>query len=585
MIIAVDTETRGLDTREFVCGSLVTEKGREEIFYNRTDMFNTIINIIEKEIKRGKKTYIYAHNHEYDWYTYARDNWTKKGIKYLNFHPFIVIYKDKGYFLDSHAIFSMSLEKLGIMIGQPKGKTHPKLFNDEEEITPEDMKEITEYCLNDSKIVLNAILHLREKLGDLGYRPRRLVTAGQIAMSTFVSHLRRYNLWFEITNIGKRGEIVGTKYDNFVRTGFRGARNEAFKVGSYENVTAVDINSLYPFIMAYMPFPDLKSERMINDPLRKMSLEAISNYIGFADCTMKIPEIEYGYLPVRYKNMILFPFKEGLKLRSVWTIREIMKAIELGYELEKINKCLLFDRGNNIFSKYMEDLYKERKKSNEAEGLVIKLIMSNLFGKFGQKKIKKEMKFVYRADLPDTGWDIEGCLGNQYVISREEEYKRRYFVNPSIPALITAHARDYLYSFLERIDIDDILYCDTDSIITKNFNKYKHLFDIGGEMGEWKYVFKNKNIEIRGEKKYRVEDIVKLSGLKKPRNKEEAEQIKSDFITGRMHTKRIISMKQGMKMNREIGTFTDIDSTLSIGCKREIEIKEKIIRDRRDKNG
>ena len=84
-----------------------------------------------------------------------------------------------------------------------------------------------------------------------------------------------------------------------------------------------------------------------------------------------------------------------------------------------------------------------------------------------------------------------------YVISSMVKGKRRYFVNPVIPCVITALARDYLYEYLKMIDVNDLLYCDTDSIILRNYGKYKGLFEIGDEMGQWKQLFNNKRVNIR----------------------------------------------------------------------------------------
>lgn len=576
MIIAVDTETRGLDTRKFVCGSLVTEAGGSEVFMSRTEMFNRIIEIIEKEKKRGKKTYVYAHNHEYDWYVYARDNWEKKGIQYLNFKPFIAIYKESGYFLDSYSLFRMSLDNLGKMIGVPKGVTHSKLFSDEEDINKEEMEEIIRYCVQDARIVLEAVLLLKERLGKLGYKPRRLLTSGQIAMSTFVSHLRREGLWWKLTNKGDRVNIIGTKFDDFVRTSFRGGRNEAYRLGEYDNITGLDINSLYPFIMKNMVFPDLRTEEMVRDPLSRMSIEDFENYVGFCECEIEIPQIDYGFLPIRYKKHLIFPNTPGVKMKSVWTLNEVTEALKLGYKLKKVSRVLLYKQGENIFEKYISKLYEERKKSEKAMGLVIKIMMNSLFGKFGQKSEKSVLKFVYRSDLPeDENWDVVGSMGSYYVISRKEEMDRRYFVNPVIPSLITSFAREYLFMHMNKIDIDDMLYCDTDSLMVGNYKRYKNLFEVGDEMGQWKMEFRNKNVHIKGEKKYRVEDIVKVSGI-------HSKNLNAgDFDKGVMSSSRMVSFLQGSKGFGEVGTFTDIQNKLGYGCKREIEIMEKKIHDKK----
>lgn len=591
MIISVDTETRGFDTRKFVCGCIAYEDGSVDTYFTRTEMYNKIINIIESNGKRGHNTYIYGHFHEYDFYTYARDHWQDEGFEYLNFNPFIVIYrgspdmrkrKKYGYFLDSYSLFRMPLEQLGNYIGMPKGETHVKLTEDMSKITEEEMKDIVEYCKNDTLIVINAILNLREKLEVLGYKPRKILTSGQVAMSTFISHLRRENLWWKLTNPGERGNIIKTEYDHEIRTSFRGGRNEAFQLGEFENVTGVDINSLYPFIMREMPFPDLSSETLIRDPLRKLKISDIETRLGFVCAEMEIPEgLEYGYLPIRYKKHLVFPVKPGLRLKSWWTVNEFSEAKELGYKIKQIEYAILYETSENIFRKYINDLYLERVKSDQAMQLVIKMIMNSLFGKFGQKAGKKTIKFIYRSDVSEycneDTWEIEGDMGSKYAISKVDMGEERYFVNPAIPSMITSYARDYLFKHMRAVDTDDLIYTDTDSLMIKNFSRYKKLFDIGKEIGQWKVIFDKQGVNIKGEKKYRVADKVKVSGITRRFLNPE------DFEKGVMFNQRMTTMKQGIKGFGEIGTFSDITQKVNPGCKKDIEIMEMIVDDRKEK--
>ena len=124
MIIAVDCETQGLDARKFLQGCVIKENRQNKIFYEKEKMWNYIKELARKERKRGKVLNIYAHNHEYDFYSYTDP--TEKGIIIHNTKPFIATYKENGKdlikFLDTHGIYKMSLEKAGKLIGEKKNR-------------------------------------------------------------------------------------------------------------------------------------------------------------------------------------------------------------------------------------------------------------------------------------------------------------------------------------------------------------------------------------------------------------------------------------------------------------------------------
>jgi len=55
MIIAVDTETKGLDCTKFVAGCIVTERNSEaEVFTEKEDLWNRILELGYKARERGR---------------------------------------------------------------------------------------------------------------------------------------------------------------------------------------------------------------------------------------------------------------------------------------------------------------------------------------------------------------------------------------------------------------------------------------------------------------------------------------------------------------------------------------------------
>jgi len=154
MIIAVDTETQGLNARRFLMGSIVKTKGREEVFYSKEKMYKRIIELGEQERKRGKLLTVYAHNHLYDYIAYS--NLHDKKNHFYSERPFIVTHIDNNKevvkFLDSLSIFKMSLEEAGKILGYQKTITPEKLKQDtHQKYTKEEWEEIKEYMLQDTR--------------------------------------------------------------------------------------------------------------------------------------------------------------------------------------------------------------------------------------------------------------------------------------------------------------------------------------------------------------------------------------------------------------------------------------------------
>ena len=109
----------------------------------------------------------------------------------------------------------------------------------------------------------------------------------------------------------------------------------------------------------------------------------------------------------------------------------------------------------------------------------------------------------------------------------------------------------FLWKAMENIDKKDLLYCDTDSIIIRNFERYRNDFKMGDELGEWREVFSNENVEIRGEKMYVSDSKVVMAGVRsKFRTKE-------TFEKGYVRQPKIIGLMTGIKAKAEIGTFRE----------------------------
>lgn len=596
-IIAIDTETRGLDCTKFVMGSVYDGK-KCESFWDREKMARYLLSIIKFNAKIGKKTRIYAHNMEYDFYTVFQDMWREfKIVSYPN--PFIAVYETKGWVHDRKTgqmkritgtfgnfhsttdIFPMSLARLGMITGREKKEIPEELLEGDKEFDWQEMNKIREYCENDTRIVYDSLKWLKDMIQEeFGSTPKRMITSGQIAMSTYMSWIRKNHpneeegrtYWEKIAEWNepeKKWQIPKTRYDKAIRVAYRGGNNTAFQKGVFENATMIDVNSLYPYIMATMRFPDLKREEYIEEPTEEMLKD-----IGFTRARVKITG-RGGMLPIRYMGRMMMPEKKGLSMESIWSNWELRKAIKNGCEIEKMRTMISYpDLDVNPFTEYIGKLY--RMKGEEGKKETAKILMNALSGKFGQRRVKRKLEFIHRRDVlayARDGWNISGDMGEYYAISKQTEGYDSYFVNPAIIATITAGARVFLWEEMKKIKEKDLLYCDTDSIIARDFERYEKRFEMGEELGQWRKEFENERIEIKGEKKYASDSRIKMSGAGK------RYITRDNFNEGRIEQKKMVGIEEAIRAKRGVGEFRDEVMIIQNTSKRDMEIPNKVVVD------
>ena len=126
----------------------------------------------------------------------------------------------------------------------------------------------------------------------------------------------------------------------------------------------------------------------------------------------------------------------------------------------------------------MPKMYKLRKLLPKKKSMIIKLLMNSLYGKFGETRVNKDTTSCKREDFDkyiEDGWNVVAVYEDEYIIQKTTSITIPKHANVYISTMITALARDYLYENLKKIPFDDLVYCDTDSIIFQgdHLNKFK----------------------------------------------------------------------------------------------------------------
>ncbi len=186
-------------------------------------------------------------------------------------------------------------------------------------------------------------------------------------------------------------------------------------------------------------------------------------------------------------------------LTGTWTSIEVKKALMLGYRFltvyciahfpqtystwDDVNDVYIFsDLSINLFSSYINRFFsikdKAAKEGNAGLKAIAKLCLNNLWGKFAQREImtrretcsgKRCHELVHNSpdvvvsDITYLSPDVYSVEFKDKLECMEDKFK----LSAVIGAYTTSLARLRLYEALEILG-DDVIYCDTDSVVFKS---------------------------------------------------------------------------------------------------------------------
>jgi hypothetical protein len=169
-------------------------------------------------------------------------------------------------------------------------------------------------------------------------------------------------------------------------------------------------------------------------------------------------------LPTKINNKLIFPLGT---FYSILNGREIKISRNNGYKITAL-RGYIPDNSDFIFKDFVDKYYEIKKTSHGAKKAIAKLFLNSLYGKFGQRSLFKEYETHKLTELKDkeiiTSEDCEYVLGDFYINSHDAPSKSK-FRRIDIAMQITANARLELFNLMQRCAYD-IIYCDTDSVIT-----------------------------------------------------------------------------------------------------------------------
>jgi len=402
-------------------------------------------------------------------------------------------------FLDIMNWFVESLAETGKRIGIPKLAIDFDTCSDEY---------LAIYCKRDVEIEVENFKRFIAFL-ESNSISRLCYTRGSTAMAAYL--FQHYTTKIYIHN--------NEQAINLERDSYRGGRTECFYLGELKNETyyMLDVNSLYPFVMANSSFPNKYLRIMSN-----CSIETLDSWLQDKSVIAKvfIDTDEPVYAVSRERT--IFP------VGQFWvtlTTPELKYALEHNH-IVKIEQAVIYEQAN-IFKSYVDRFYalrQEFKSAGVAEyEELCKKMLNSLYGKFGQKaevwekvgECPKERDRVEVCFLSNGGRTkmVRYLLGEIFELKGYEESFNSF---PAIASQVSAQARMYLWQLMQCAGEGNYFYCDTDSLIVNDdglWNLWDLLDDV--RLGGLKVVEKMPCLIIKGLKDYVIGSKQVIKGIRK----------------------------------------------------------------------
>lgn len=328
---------------------------------------------------------------------------------------------------------------------------------------------------------------------------------------------------------------------------FYGGRCEVFKPfckpQDDEEIQYIDVCSLYPSVYAGKQLPLGKPIHMIGENIERIRLDPMhpNRYFGFVKCHVTPNKKDLlGLLPKRDEESgrLFFPVTP---MKGCWFTEEIYLAMQNGYIIDEVYEIYHWDERNrsdqhirpyvDYFFRMKQEaegwkklgassddpteeekdeiverlfiqngrlgrIRKEKVKYNPVLRALAKLYLNSLWGKLAQKRSKSCHMTVYGCqqllDLIENPHVImSSCKFREIspgVYKVHFDLKQEYLPsvkhgNLFIGAAVTAHARCVLHSKMLVVGPENVIYCDTDSIVLIKKAFMGILTDVG--LGKW----------------------------------------------------------------------------------------------------
>lgn len=346
-----------------------------------------------------------------------------------------------------------------------------------------------EYSMEDARLTYELFMKLKE-LGVI--ENQRTVTIAGRTMRHFQEYLRtEWGCTFdEFFYPGlSREEVDAAKFriESVMRSSVRGGITMAVHSGMFHHCKHIDARSMYPTqcVKSLIPVGELLDEPP-NGPY--ITLVCPAGFFNLQEG--KIPYFQWRshWQCDRYHWMS--DYEPGEYVRDcyldgslvLWGDEwEIIQESYEGHDVEIMRTYYFRAVENRALAAYVRTLYEGKRTSTGSKRLYYKILLNALYGKF--------------LSRPD-GTIIEYHDGKRVKV--EETDRRTYYL--PLGSWIAMGGRVQLYRAMSSIPVDDVLYCDTDSIIYKGTRDPEAV--LGDDLGMWSLEGTDLDVWIVGPKAY-----------------------------------------------------------------------------------
>ena len=265
--------------------------------------------------------------------------------------------------------------------------------------------------------------------------------------------------------------------DDFIRKSYRGGVclvNEKYKGKMIENIHVYDVNSMYPYQMAYelLPYGLPKYFKGKYKDSKPYPL-----WIQRIEVCCKLKD---NHLPTVLMPQLWFEDSEYLvdtagEMKELTLTNIDMDLLFDNYEIYDIKYIdgFMFMGSHKLFKDFIIPIYNRKCNTIGAERNLYKSLLVGLYGKFASSPRHKK-KIPFLKDNVVCFMNTEMAVGNP--------------VYTAVSSFITAYARKQLFQAIQD-NFDSFVYCDTDSIHLTNEAKGIEIND--KKLGAWKYESKD----------------------------------------------------------------------------------------------
>ena len=450
--------------------------------------------------------YIFGHNLFFDlqvsdfFYYFTKWGWVLDFVYESGMTFILCIRKEKCSIkaVSTTNFFDTSLKELGKMVNLEKMEV---------DLDSSSPSEIKNYCHRDVEIIKLAMemyfdFIQKHELGHFS------MTRASQAFSAYRHRFMDHKIY-----IHEQPEVIELE-----RQAYIGGRCECFELGEIKNgpFLSLDVNSMFPYIMKIVPLPVRLIDYRRDFPLELLQ-ENLKRCCAVAEVSL---DTDIPLYAVHLNKKTIFPVG---RFRAFLCSALLEEALRRGH-LKAIHQIAFYEQGE-LFTEYVDYFYHLRwlykNEGNKIFEAIVKLFLNSLYGKFAQWQTKTlEVEDItndgyYRLETLNstTGeWEIEYKLFNKVVVEIGKKPAKNTMI--AISAHITEWARYILWSIIEGIGVDRVLYCDTDSVKIRKSDILDVLYPIDPlRLGALKVEEETSRLTILGAKSYVTDQGRKLKGV------------------------------------------------------------------------